>query len=92
MSILGYITTVEEFESGWGSRRDGYLIYIDKTAGEQFATQNNGHICGDYNCFSTVVETKQCVLKEDKLEFLRTKGCVWVDDASPYVDHIYVPI
>ena len=81
--IKVYYKTVVEYESGWGVSPAGYLITLDKTKGTEFASKENGHLCGDYSCFSKVEgDWKLGLLKdEDSIhKFSNPQNTLWVSD------------
>lgn len=85
-TFVGYVARVTEYESGWGSRHDGYLVCEDKNAGIRKATAVNGNlVCGDYSCFSKADEFSMCKLNPTGIQEIRSRGCVWTDDIKPYV-------
>lgn len=85
MSTVGYVAHVIEFERGWGTRPDGYIVCLNKELGKRHATKSNGHVCGDAECFSTAGEFKLCVINESVVSELQAVGAVWTDDVKSYV-------
>lgn len=47
-NLVGYIAEVTEFESGWGTRPDGYILCLDKQKGIEFSEKDKGCVwCTD---------------------------------------------
>jgi len=83
--MIGYIATVTEFEQGWGQRPDGYIVCIDKADGLRFASKANGHVHGDYSCFSHAGDFYPVQLRPEMIEELRhNDGVLWLDRAETF--------
>lgn len=63
---IGYVAEVTEYEAGWGLRPDGYIVCLEKQAGLDFATRENGKVwCSDDGSeFSIASDFNLCVLTE----------------------------
>lgn len=76
---IAYYNRVREFESGMGSRPDGFLIAQTKELFLEKAREIKA--AGTYAEFSTVEgEPTLCLVTDEMAEKLKSTGTVWTDD------------
>lgn len=79
MQLLNvFVAGVTEYERGWGNRPDGYVI-VQNPEDLKLLLKDNGHLCGDYEEFSTVTgEFKSAKLTEEGQAAMEGKRALWV--------------
>lgn len=75
-----YYYDVTEFEAGWGSRHDGYLIVLEKE-NKQLGVDAI-HSFGDENIFSRVEDKANfCMINDKTKELIEARGgYLWQGD------------
>lgn len=89
MNDMYYGYAVVEYERGWGSRPDGYVVTIDEKRKEFEKVINNNPIIYDYNdgeVYSKVETLKLCILelkegldKDAVKTAINKNSYVWLD-------------
>lgn len=82
---VAYYNRVREFESGMGSRPDGYLVASTKELFLEKAKEIKA--AGTYQEFSTVEGPPiLCLVTDEMAEQLKAKGTVWLDSKDWFVE------
>lgn len=82
---IAYYNSVREFESGMGSRADGYLVASTKEL--FFAKAREIKDAGSYAEFSAVQgEPILCLVTDEMAEKLKSNGTVWLDGKDWFVE------
>lgn len=95
---VGYVCSVTERESGWGSRHDGYILGYDKNVMEKYLNDKGLLLYGDSREYSAVdsVNVRMVALTEageklmDDLKVCYDAGeserpFVWVSSLDEYI-------
>jgi hypothetical protein len=82
---IAYYNRVREFESGMGSRPDGYLVAQTKELFIEKAREIKAR--GSYQEFSAVEgEPILCLVTDEMAEKLKPTGTVWLDSKDWFVE------
>lgn len=75
---IAYYSSVREYESGMGSRHDGFLVAQTKEL--FYAKAHEIRAAGTYKEFNTVEgEPVLCLVTDDMAEKLKPEGAIWLD-------------
>lgn len=78
VDINVFVAGVTEYERGWGNRPDGYVI-VRTPDDLKTLLKPNGHLCGDYEEFSTVAtDLRAAKLTEEGVAAMEGKVALWV--------------
>lgn len=90
MSHVGYISFITEVELGWGDRPDGFVISLNKIAGESFVRKSDAFNRVKYpKEFSVAGDFKVCAITDKAKEEIENSKSesIWIrpKDFKEYV-------